>query len=416
MQITEKALGELKPYENNPRINDRAVPYVASSIKEFGFKVPIIIDKKGVIVAGHTRFKAAMSLGMEKVPCIVADDLTEKQIAAFRLADNKVGEIAEWDMEALHAELEALSDFDMDDFGFGDVDFSVDEEKSPEKPNEDDFDADAELAGSPMTKAGDLWLIGNHRLICGDATDKDAINRLLDGDPVHLYITDPPYNVSLGNSGSTAGSRKEYRREDGTAIANDNLPDRQFRRLLIHAFANAKRHMIPGAAFYIWYSDSESQNFRNACADVGWEIRQTLIWNKSSLVLGRQDYQWKHEPCLYGWNAGTHRWFGDRAQSTVIDIDKPRQSKEHPTMKPVELFSWQIGNSSQPGEVVLDSFGGSGTTLIACEQLGRRARLMELEPKFCDCIVERYVKLTGRSDDVFVVRDGTKTSYKDLNS
>ena len=317
MEIIEKSLGELKPYENNPRINDAAVPYVANSIRDFGFKVPIIIDKDGVIVAGHTRFKAAMSLRLEKVPCIIADDLTPKQIAAFRLADNKVGEIADWDMEALSAELEKISDFDMSDFGFDDMDISAEEEKPSKKPREDSFDIEAALKKPPITKPGDLWLLGKHRLMCGDATDKAALDRLLSGEEIYLYITDPPYNVSLGKSGSTAGSRKEYQQEDGGAIVNDNLPDRKFRRLLIHAFANAKRHMIPGAAFYIWYSDSESQNFRNACADVGWEIRQTLIWNKSSLVLGRQDYQWKHEPCLYGWNAGTHRWFGDRAQTTV---------------------------------------------------------------------------------------------------
>ena len=368
MNIIEKRLDELTPYENNPRINDAAVPYVANSIRDFGFKVPIIVDRDGVIVAGHTRFKAALSLGMDKVPCIVADDLTPEQVAAFRLADNKVGEIAEWDMDALSAELAALDNFDL----------------------------------------------GEHRLLCGDATDKDALSRLLSGEQIHLYITDPPYNVSLGKSGSTAGSRKEYRREDGTAIANDNLPDRKFRRLLIQSFANAKRHMLPGAAFYIWYSDSENLNFRNACADVGWEVRQTLIWNKSSLVLGRQDYQWKHEPCLYGWNAGTHRWFGDRKETTVIDIDKPKRSAEHPTMKPVPLFAWQIRNSSQPGEIVCDSFGGSGTTLIACEELGRRARLIELEPKFCDVIVERYIERKGKSEDVFLIREGEKLAYEGL--
>lgn len=414
MEIIEKSLSELKPYENNPRINDSAVPFVANSIKDFGFKVPIIIDKDGVIVAGHTRFKAAMSLQLEKVPCIVADDLTPKQIAAFRLADNKVGEIADWDMEALQAELATLNDFDMSDFGFGDMDFPMEEEKSPKKPKEESFDVDAALKKTPITKLGDLWLLGNHRLLCGDATDKADLDRLLSGEEIHLYITDPPYNVSLGKSGSTAGSRKEYQQEDGGAIVNDSLPDRKFRRLLIHSFANAKRHMIPGAAFYIWYSDNESQNFRNACADVGWEIRQTLIWNKSSLVLGRQDYQWKHEPCLYGWNAGTHRWFGDRSQTTVIDIDKPSKSKEHPTMKPVGLFAWQIKNSSQPGEIVYDSFGGSGTTLIACEELGRRARLMELDPKFCDVIVERYIKLKGSHDDVILSRDGKETKYEEL--
>ena len=415
MNIVEKNIDELTPYENNPRFNDSAVPFVMNSIKEFGFKVPIVIDRDNIIVAGHTRLKAAKALGLSTVPCIVADDLTPEQIKAFRLADNKTGEIADWDMDALMVELDNIADFDMGDFGFDLSDFSVDKEEPPKetKAEEDNFDVDDALNNPPMTKTGDLWLMGNHKLLCGDATSPVDVDVLLDEENIHLYITDPPYNVSLGKSGSCAGKRKEYQGDDG-AIANDNLPDKDFFRLLVNAFSNAKKHMIPGAAFYVWYSDSENLNFRNACVDVGWQIRQTLIWNKNSLVLGRQDYQWKHEPCLYGWTNGKHRWFSDRTQATVIDMDKPTKSAEHPTMKPIGLFSRQIINSSQAGEVVYDSFAGSGTTLIACEQLGRKARLMELMPRYCDVIVERFVKFKGKSDKVFLVRNGERLTYDDV--
>ena len=291
MNIVEKNIDELNPYENNPRFNDSAVPFVMNSIKEFGFKVPIVIDRDNIIVAGHTRLKAAKALGLSTVPCIVADDLTPEQIKAFRLADNKTGEIADWDMDALMAELDSIADFDMGDFGFDLSDFSVDKEEPPKetKAEEDNFDVDDALNNPPITKTGDLWLMGNHKLLCGDATSPVDADALLDEENIHLYITDPPYNVSLGKSGSCAGKRKEYQGDDG-AIANDNLPDKDFFRLLVNAFSNAKKHMIPGAAFYVWYSDSENLNFRNTSATLAsmWagKFGKRLFGTKTALSLG----------------------------------------------------------------------------------------------------------------------------------
>lgn len=380
MNIIDKSLDDLKPYEKNPRNNSEAVPAVAKSIQEFGFKVPIVIDKNNVIVCGHTRYKAAKKLGLEKVPCIIADDLTDEQIKAFRLADNKTAELADWDMSKLEEELQGLSnDFDMEDFGFKELE-TLDE---PSEIADDDFD-DAPPE-EPKAKRGDLYQLGEHRVLCGDATDQDDVERLLGGDKADLYLTDPPYNVAY------VGKTK-----DALTIQNDKMADGDFRQFLVDAFSAADAVMKQGAAFYIWHADTEGFNFRGACNDIGWKVRQCLIWNKNTMVLGRQDYQWKHEPCLYGWNDGTHHWYSDRKQTTVIDMDKPVKSPEHPTMKPVPLFAYQIQCSTKPGDIVYDSFGGSGTTLIACEQLQRKAMIMELDPRYVDVIIKRWETLTGK--------------------
>lgn len=380
MNIIEININDIKEYENNPRNNENAIEPVANSIKEFGFKVPIILDKNNIIVAGHTRIRAAKKLGLETVPCVIADDLTPEQIKAFRLADNKVGEIAEWDFAKLEEELKAIQDIDMSEFEF---DMSMFEEE-PET-EEDDFDVEKALeeVEEPKSKVGDIYQLGNHRLMCGDSTVIDDLEKLMDSVKVDLLITDPPYNV-------------DYEGGTGLKIKNDKMDNDSFRQFLRDAFASADSVMKEGAVFYIWHADSEGYNFRGACFDNGWKVRQCLIWNKNSMVMGRQDYHWKHEPCLYGWKEGaSHLWASDRTQTTVLNFDKPVKNAEHPTMKPVKLFDYQIQNNTKKEDIVLDLFAGSGTTLIACEQNKRRSYNMELDPKYCDVIIKRWEELTG---------------------
>ena len=378
MNITHKTLDELVPYENNPRNNDEAVDYVAESIKEFGFKVPIIIDKNNVIVAGHTRYKASKKLGINKVPCLVADDLTEEQIKAFRLADNKVAEIATWDFDKLDLELSTL-EMDMELFGFESYD-----DVEVQEAVEDEFDI--EVPEEPKAKLGDVYQLGKHRLMCGDSTNIDDVEKLMNGNKANMLLTDPPYNVNY--EGGT---------KDKLKIKNDNMDNDSFKQFLIDAFSNADIVMKPGAVFYIWHADSEGYNFRGACYNVGWKVRQCLVWNKNSMVMGRQDYHWKHEPCLYGWKDGaSHLWTSDRKQTTVISFDKPTKNDLHPTMKPIPLFDYQIKNNTYAGDIVLDLFGGSGTTIMACEQNERVAYTMEYDPKYVDVIINRWEEFTGK--------------------
>ena len=406
MNIKELSISQLHEYDNNPRNNDGAVDAVAASIREFGFKVPVIVDGDNVIVAGHTRVKAARKLGMSAVPCIIADDLTPEQIKAFRLADNKVGELAGWEIEKLGKELSEI-DMDMSVFGFDAVEF----EEFSEVCEDEIPDVDEE--GDPITKLGDIWQLGRHRLMCGDSTSVESVAVLMDGALADMILTDPPYNVAY--EGGT---------KDKLAIMNDNMDDESFRAFLQDAFCAGDSALKKGGAFYIWHADSEGFNFRYACKAVGWEVRQCLIWNKNALVLGRQDYQSKHEPCLYGWKSGASHYFVKNRklttvlndgvdidvmtsdelrelireiteQSSVINENKPTRNGEHPTMKPVGLLSRQIRNSSRIGENVLDLFGGSGSTLVACEQLDRVCYMMELDPKYCDVVVKRWETLTG---------------------
>lgn len=380
MQIHEKLLDEIRPYENNPRHNEAAVKYVANSLKAFGWKQPIVIDRDGVIVAGHTRWSAAKSLGWKTAPCVIADDLSPEQVKAYRLADNKTAELAEWDFEALDFELTDLEDeFDMSEFGF----FDTEDEEEPEV-HEDDFDP--EPPEEPKTKLGDIYQLGRHRLMCGDSTSVDNVQALVGGRQIDLLLTDPPYNVDY--TGKT---------KDALKLQNDSMEDETFRQFLRDAFLTADTVMKPGAPFYIWHADSEGYNFRGACHDILWEVRQCLIWVKNVMVMGRQDYQWKHEPCLYGWKDGAaHNWYSDRKQTTVLEFDRPTRSELHPTMKPIALFDYQIKNSSKKGDAVLDLFAGSGTTLICCEQNGRDAYCMELDPRYCDVIISRWETLTEK--------------------
>lgn len=399
MQVIERDINSIKPYGKNPRKNEKAIPYVAKSIQEFGFKNPIVIDINNVIIAGHTRWEAAKKLGLEKVPTIMADDLTPEQVKAFRLADNKVAEIAEWDFDLLGEELGGIVDIDMEDLGF---DLSMFEEEPESK--DDDFDVDENLSETPYSMPGDIYLLGNHRLMCGDSTNEDDIHKLMGDEYADLLVTDPPYNVAY-----------EGKTKDKLTIENDKMDNDNFREFLVNAFKAADSVLKEGAAFYIWHADSEGYNFRGACFDVGWKVRECLIWVKNSMVLGRQDYQWKHEPCLYGWKEGAgHQWYSDRKQTTVLNFDRPTRSKEHPTMKPIPLFSYQIENSSKKKDIVLDSFGGSGTTIMACEQMGRFGRSMELDPRYVDVIVKRYIKMVGSNNNCYILRGGLKLPLSDI--
>ena len=389
MNIVMKKTSELIEYENNPRNNEAAIDAVAKSIEEFGFKVPIVITKENVIIAGHTRLKASLKLGLATVPCIVADDLTEGQIKAFRLADNKTAELASWDFTKLESELDSI-EMDMSVFGFEDL-----ESKVPDNATDDDFDPTEELTETPYTKKDDIYLLGNHRVMCGDATIKESVDKLIQDEKVDLTFTDPPYNVDYEG---TAGK-----------IMNDKMEDNTFYLFLFQAFKNMFDHTKPGGAIYVCHADTEGINFRTAFKNAGFKLAECLVWVKNSLVLGRQDYHWRHEPILYGWREGAaHYFIDDRTQDTIWEYNKPKRNEEHPTMKPLELCGRAIANSSRVGEIVLDLFGGSGSTLISSDQLQRKARLMELDERFVDVIVKRYIKYKGSSDDCYLIRNGEK--------
>lgn len=395
MIIVERKVAELIPYAKNAKKHDETqVANVAESIRQFGFVQPLVIDKNGCVIIGHCRLLAAKKLEMDTVPCVPADTLTEEQVKALRIIDNKTNE-SPWDMELLAEELPELKldGFDFD-WGF--------EDKVDDSAKEDD--PDLTVPEEPSAKPGDVYQLGRHRLMCGDSTKLDDCATLVGGAKMDLLLTDPPYNVDYEG---TAGK-----------IKNDHMEDSKFRDFLAAAFNNAASVMNPGAAFYIWHADSEGYNFRGAVRDAGLLLRQCLIWVKSSLVLGRQDFQWKHEPCLYGelpddiytpspeepedcqpclygWVNGKHYFFKNRKQTTVLYFDKPIKSAEHPTMKPVRLFDYLMQCSTKSGQNVLDLFGGSGTTIIAAEQNGRNAYVMEYDPKFVDVIIRRWEDFTG---------------------
>lgn len=382
------SIDSLLPYIRNSRTHsDEQVAQIAASIKEFGFTNPVLIDGEGGIIAGHGRVMAARKLGIDEVPCITLGYLTDAQKRAYIIADNKLALNAGWDDEMLRiefAELEELG-FDLELTGFS-LD-EIDELQIEEiEDGLTDEDAVPELADEPVTVEGDVWLLGKHRLMCGDSTSIDSLEQLCKGQLVDMWLTDPPYNVAY-----------EGKTKDALTIKNDSMADDQFRQFLRDCYVAADAVMKPGAVFYIWHADSEGYNFRGAAQDAGWKVRQCLIWKKSSMVMGRQDYHWKHEPCLYGWKEGAgHLWAADRKQTTILEFDKPSRNGEHPTMKPVELFEYQVLNNTKGGDIVLDSFGGSGTTIIAAEKNGRVGYLMELDPKYCDVIIKRWQDYTGK--------------------
>ncbi len=384
MNIVNMKVKDLIPYNKNAKKHDKTqIENVAESIKQFGFAQPLVVDKDNVLIIGHCRLLAAKKLRMREVPVVKMDELTEEQVKKLRLLDNKLNE-SDWDYDLLADE---IGDLDFDgfdvDWGFKELeDAAVVEDEAPEPPEE------------PVSKLGDIYILGNHRVMCGDSTNENDVEKLMDGEKADLLVTDPPYNV-------------DYKGKAGK-IENDNMSDSNFLEFLDVAFKNANNSLKPGAAFYIWHADSEGYNFRTACILNAWTVRQCLIWKKNSLVLGRQDYQWIHEPCLYGWKDGAgHKWNADRKQSTILEFDRPTKSDLHPTMKPVNLIAYQIRNSSEQNDKVLDLFGGSGSTLMACEQLNRTCYMMEYDPRFVDVIVKRWenfthkkaVKIDGRQEN-----------------
>ena len=381
------SIDSLIPYAMNSRTHsDKQVDQIAASIKEFGFLNPIIVDGENGIIAGHGRVMAAKKLGMAELPVVEAKHLTKAQKKAYVIADNRLALNAGWDTDVLGAELSELQglDFDIDLLGFDADEIAklLEPEQVEGLTDEDDV---PELAEEPVTKPNDIWILGNHRLMCGDSTSIEQIETLC-GQSVDIWLTDPPYNVAY-----------EGKTKEALTIKNDSMEDEQFRQFLRDSYVAADSVMKSGAVFYIWHADSEGYNFRGAAKDADWQVRQCLIWKKQTMVIGRQDYHWQHEPCLYGWKSGAgHLWASDRKQTTILNFDRPSRSESHPTMKPVNLFEYCLLNNTKGGDIILDSFGGSGTTMIAAEKNGRFARLMELDPKYCDVIVKRWQDFTGK--------------------
>ena len=396
------SIAKLVPYQNNARTHSPAqIQKLRSSLREFGFVNPVIIDRDYNVIAGHGRIAAAREEGITEVPCVFADHLTDAQKKAYIIADNRMAMDAGWDEELLRVELEALTEmgFDLGMTGFDEKElaslFPADEAK------EDDFDVEAELQKPTFTKPGDVWTLGRHRLVCGDSTKEETYTDLMDGVKANLVITDPPYNVNYEGS---AGK-----------IKNDNMADDKFYEFLLAAFKNMESVMAPDASIYVFHADTEGLNFRRAFADAGFYLSGCCIWKKQSLVLGRSPYQWMHEPVLFGWKKnGKHQWYTGRKETTIWEFDKPKKNGDHPTMKPIPLLAYPIGNSSMANSVVHDPFGGSGSTLIACEQTDRICRTIELDEKFCDVIVNRYIEQVGSSDGVTVLRDGKTCKYEEV--
>jgi DNA modification methylase len=435
MKIESRLLSEIHPYENNPRINDTAVDAVARSIEEFGFRQPIVVDEAGVIIVGHTRYKAAIKLGLTEVPVHVAKGLSPAQVQAYRLADNKTAEIAEWDYDLLPIELSQLKDlnYDLDLLGFSTDDLAqlldpgvqeglTDPDDVPEPPDE------------AITQSGDLWILGDHRLLCGDSANPDDVDRLLDGATIHLVNMDPPYNVKVeprSNNAIAAGnssfSNKHHQKFDlerhpekskpthtkmrakDRPLENDFVSDEEFDRLLDAWFGNAARVLLPGRGFYIWGGYANCGNYPPFLKKHGLYFSQAIIWDKQHPVLTRKDFMGAHEWCFYGWKEGAaHQFLGPNNATDLWHVKKVNpQSMIHLTEKPVELAVRAMQYSSRAGENVLDLFAGSGSTLIACEQTGRTAYLMELDPPYCDVIIQRWEQFTGtKAERIPTVRDG----------
>jgi len=394
---------ELVPYINNARTHSAAqITKLRSSLREFGFVNPIIIDRDYSVIAGHGRLIAAKEEGFLEVPCVFVDYLTEAQKKAYIIADNRYAEDAGWDEELLRLEIESLQgmEFNVELLGFDPAELNK-LLTNDDDIQEDDFDVDAELKKPALTQSGDVWMLGNHRLVCGDSTKPETYKVLMDGKKANLVVTDPPYNVNYEGS---AGK-----------IKNDNMGNEAFYTFLFDAFKSMEEVMAQDASIYVFHADTEGLNFRKAFSDAGFYLSGTCIWKKQSLVLGRSPYQWQHEPVLFGWKKkGKHMWYSDRKQSTIWEYDKPKKNGDHPTMKPVALIANPITNSSMTGCIVLDPFGGSGSTLIACEQTDRICHTIELDEKFCDVIIKRFIEQVGSDEQVFLLRDGSKKAFGEL--
>ena len=394
---------KLVPYINNARTHSpEQIGKLRASLREFGFINPVIIDRDYGVIAGHGRILAAKEEGIKEVPCVFADHLTEAQKKAYIIADNRMAMDAGWDEELLRVEIEALQGMDFDPLltGFDEKELAALFDDGAEA-KDDDFDVDEELEKPVFSKTGDVWTLGRHRLVCGDSIKAETYEILMQGKKANLVVTDPPYNVNYEGS---AGK-----------IKNDNMAAEKFYQFLLDAFTNMEKVMAEDASIYVFHADTEGLNFRRAFSDAGFYLSGCCIWKKPSLVLGRSPYQWQHEPVLYGWKKnGKHQWYSDRKQTTIWEFEKPRKNADHPTMKPIPLLAYPIINSSMRNTLILDPFGGSGSTLIACEQTDRSCCTIELDEKYCDVIVKRYVELKGSAEDVSVERDGKMLRYADV--
>ena len=406
MDIQKKKISELIPADYNPRKDlkpgDAEYEKLKRSLEEFGYVEPVIWNKQtGNIVGGHQRWKVLQDVGITEIECVVVDMDAEKE-KALNIALNKIS--GDWDKDKLALVIADLqgTDFDVSLTGFepGEID-DLFKDTLQDGVKEDDFDVDEELKKPPITKLGDIWQLGNHRLICGDSTKPETLDLLMAGKTANLVVTDPPYNVNYEGS---AGK-----------IKNDNMANDAFYQFLLDAFTNTEKAMAADASIYVFHADTEGLNFRRAFADAGFYLSGTCIWKKQSLVLGRSPYQWQHEPVLFGWKRkGKHQWYTGRKESTIWEFDKPKKNGDHPTMKPIPLLAYPIMNSSLTNCIVLDPFGGSGSTLIACEQTQRICCTVELDEKFCDVIVKRYIEQVGSSDAVKVQRDGVEMAYSEI--
>lgn len=383
MKIINVNISEIKPYEKNAKQHPKEqIEQIKKSIELFGMNDPIgIWGEKNIVVEGHGRLLACKKLDIKEVPCIRLDHLTDEERKAYTLIHNKITMNSDFDFDLLSEELKDIENIDMSDFDFN---LELEEENKEENKEVEEDDFDCTPPEEPKAKLGNIYQLGNHRLMCGDSTKIDDVLKLMGGEKVDLLITDPPYNVDY-----TGITKEAYR------IKNDNMDNNSFHQFLYDVFTNAYTVLKDGASFYVWYASREVVNFQSSIEESGLTVKQELIWNKNSLVIGRQDYQWKHEPCLYGWKeTDRHNWYSDRRQTTVIDWDRPTRSDLHPTMKPVGLFDYQIKNSSKKGDVILDLFGGSGTTIMACEQNKRKGYLMEFDPRYVDVIIKRWEEYT----------------------
>lgn len=405
MQYYLADINDLIPYIRNARTHSESqIAQIAASIKEFGFLSPILIAEDNTILAGHGRLAAARKLGLKQVPCVKESHLTETQRRAYIIADNKLSLNAGWDEDMLAIELSELqgADFDLDLLGFDESEL-VSIFEDDKEVEDDDFDVEEELNKPCFSKAGDIWTLGRHRLICGDSTKEETYKRLMDGKRANLVVTDPPYNVNYEGS---AGK-----------IKNDNMDNDKFYNFLLDAFSNMEKVMADDASIYVFHADTEGLNFRKAFNDAGFYLSGCCIWKKPSLVLGRSPYQWQHEPCLYGWKKkGKHQWYSGRKGTTIWEFEKSKKNADHPTMKPIALLAYPITNSSMSNTLILDPFGGSGSTLIACEQTDRSCYTIELDEKFCDVIVKRYIEQVGTNKDVSVLRDGKEYLYSEVTA
>lgn len=407
MQYYLADIESLIPYARNARTHsDTQIAQIAASIKEFGFLNPIIVSEDNTILCGHGRLYAAQKIGLKKVPCIKEEHLTEAQKKAYIIADNKISLNAGWDNELLAVEIADLQGegFDTSLLGFDEkevADLFADSTKSDAK--DDGYDLTAALEKASFVQRGDIWTVGKHRLMCGDATSAEDVTALMDGTMASLILTDPPYGVSFKSS-------------SGLTIQNDSVKGEEFYKFLFDALKNMADVCDKGAPAYVFHADTEGLNFRRAFVDAGFHLAGCCIWVKDSLVLGRSDYQWQHEPVLYGFlQNGKHKWYSDRKQTTVWNFAKPKKNANHPTSKPLDLLGYPIGNSSKAGDIVLDTFGGSGSTLMACDQLNRICYTMELDEKYASVILRRYVESKdGAAEDVFVMRNGEKHTYSEL--